>query len=364
MARLGFCSPETSTPVQNLRAFPLTTRALHRRVRVSAIRPHTSFTVFERYGRARARRLGLERFVWLPLAPEERYRLRRFGPIRVIPGRTPSLYFAMVRPIKSEMMTQTHPPASHGHRAEVLTPARTRAAGFEHRIQATRSSPPDDGVKTLPIPSVELSLKAKQSLFHEALPATRLFEVVSGALAISKLLSDGRHQLIEIVTPGWVCGFSSGGFYDASCEALVASRVRAFQRSDFDNAEHDLTRRRVFDQVERQVCALHGHALLLGRKSPKEALATVLLRLLPARGVPDCVGRAIPNDQVEILLPLSRKQISDYLGLSNETVSRTVTELANEGYVRRTRKGRDRLVISDVCKLCRLANGSCVRDNL
>jgi CRP/FNR family nitrogen fixation transcriptional regulator len=212
------------------------------------------------------------------------------------------------------------------------------------------------------IPSTTRSLKKGQCLFDEGQPGTRLFEVISGLLILSKLLPDGRYQLIEIASPSWVCGFSQDGSYDASCEALSPSTVLAYQKADFDQASLNADRKRLSGQIEKQMCALHDHTLSLGAKDAKERIATLLLRILPRRGVSHCDGPSKP-DSAEIELPLSRKQIGDYLGLTTETVSRSFTELEKERFIlRQTRRGAG-IIIQDICKLCRFAQIGCVSDN-
>jgi CRP/FNR family nitrogen fixation transcriptional regulator len=62
------------------------------------------------------------------------------------------------------------------------------------------------------------------------------------------------------------------------------------------------------------------HILLLGRKSAKERVITFLLNM----------DRQLAVDGV-LVLPMRRLDIADYLGLTLETVSRSLSELLDEG---------------------------------
>ena len=64
--------------------------------------------------------------------------------------------------------------------------------------------------------------------------------------------------------------------------------------------------------------------MVLGRKTAPERVVTVLLKLAERIGQRDSGGWRIE-------LPMSRSDLADYVGLTTETVSRTITRLRDEG---------------------------------
>ena len=68
---------------------------------------------------------------------------------------------------------------------------------------------------------------------------------------------------------------------------------------------------------------VENHMLLLGRKNSRERVAAFLLEMngrLTAAGV--------------MALPMNRRDIADYLGLTIETVSRALSEFQRKGYLK------------------------------
>ena len=99
--------------------------------------------------------------------------------------------------------------------------------------------------------------------------------------------------------------------------------------------------------------ALHSHAVLLGRKSATERVASFLMRFLPARGVVGCTGPGRPSADTElVVLKMTRQEIADILGLTIETVSRVLSDLKRRGVIAIERNDRIRLV--DVCRVCKM----------
>lgn len=188
------------------------------------------------------------------------------------------------------------------------------------------------------------------SILEEGDETSAVHEVLEGCVLLFKLLPDGRRQIIEILGVGDVFGLSPTGVADVGAEALTPARIAVHDKRRFE-ADPDL-RDRIFDRLRRQMCALHDHALLLGRKSAQERVATFIMRLVPDRGGRACIGPRGGCDSATVELAMTRQEIADYLGLTIETVSRAFSALKRSGVVAYDRQ--DSVTIPRVCTLCRL----------
>jgi CRP/FNR family transcriptional regulator len=188
-------------------------------------------------------------------------------------------------------------------------------------------------------------------VFLEGDRAETVFQVESGTVMLYMLLPDGRRQIVEILGPGDAFGFSSSTLHDTSAETLTATRCVAFERRAVERSPTLMTR--LSTRLHAQLCALHDHIMLLGRKSSMERIASFLIRCVPGRGGPACPGRpAGGQDRADIRLAMTRYAIADYLGLTIETVSRSFARLKRRGIVSINKI--DEISIHDVCELCRL----------
>ena len=147
--------------------------------------------------------------------------------------------------------------------------------------------------------------------------------MTEGALKLTKLLPDGRRQVLGFILPGDFVGISLGGDHAYGAEALQRTRMCRFSRGRFaDFAEaHPQLEREVYKLAAHELAAAQAQMLLLGRKSALERVASFLLDLEQRlRNAPGATA-----DQVD--LPMSRSEMADYLGLTKETVSRVFAEL-------------------------------------
>jgi CRP-like cAMP-binding protein len=220
------------------------------------------------------------------------------------------------------------------------------------RYQATKAALPDSTrMPADPGPAGrQIRFAARTHIFLEGDKADSIYELIEGTVMLYKLMLDGRRQIVEVLSPGDVFGFSPAAVHDCSAESLVAGCCIAFKRADLDHSPALL--HRLSARIQAQLCALHDQITLLGRKSAMERIATFLLRCVPGRGGYACLGPPKGDDRAKVHLGLTRQEIGDFLGLTIETVSRCLSKLKSRGAISIDRL--DEIVINDVCRMCRL----------
>ena len=171
--------------------------------------------------------------------------------------------------------------------------------------------------------SRRVRLKAKVTVFEEGARADAIWNIVSGTVLLSKLLQDGRRQVVGIAVPGDFLGLSLQATNGFTATALTPATLCRFDRARFINLlDHaPALMRRVFATCSHELRLAQEHMLLLGRRSAEEKVAAFLLSLR-ARWAP------LQGLSARVDLPMTRQDIGDYLGLTLETVSRTMTKLA------------------------------------
>jgi len=165
------------------------------------------------------------------------------------------------------------------------------------------------------------TFKAGAYLYFEGDPVERLYAVKSGVLRLTRLLLDGRRQVIAFGYPGDIVGFPSDGLHHTDCDVLVETRVVAYPRSVLENPKADpLLHQELLQAALREIAAMQDHFLMLGRKSAAERVASFL------HALSERVGEDFGPCR-RVSLPMSRVDIADFLGLTTETVSRSLTQM-------------------------------------
>lgn len=196
----------------------------------------------------------------------------------------------------------------------------------------------------------EANFVEREAICEEGARADQLFIIAEGAVMLSKLLPDGRRQIIELLGAGDVFGISNTALYDSTAESLTPVRAIAYERRLYDTSPELQTI--VSQRMTSQLCAMHDHAMLLGRKTAAERVASFLIGLVPGRGGHGCKGPNANDDSRHVTIPMTRQEIADYLGLTLETVSRAFSQLKKDGIVQAPR--HDEIIVTNVCRLCHL----------
>jgi CRP/FNR family nitrogen fixation transcriptional regulator len=195
-----------------------------------------------------------------------------------------------------------------------------------------------------------INVEPRHCIVNESDPARCSYFILHGSVMVAKMLPDGRRQILELLGPGDICGVTSTATHESTVETLTQCRIVAFDRRAMaQSTELQL----VFaERLKSQFCALHDHAMLLGRKGALERVCTFLMRLIPGRGGDGCSGPSASQsrDATHVSVALTRQEIADYLGLTLETVSRAFSQLKREGVVSYGRN--DDVTIRNICALC------------
>lgn len=169
---------------------------------------------------------------------------------------------------------------------------------------------------------VSIPFARNMEIYGENESADYLYKVVSGVVRTYKLLNDGRRQIGSFYLPGDIFGLEIGDEHTSSAEAVSVSKIQVIKRS----AVIALAGRD--KEVARQLWSLTATEL---RRAQDHIM--LLLKTAQERVVGFLLEMAERNLASEFDLPMSRQDIADYLGLTIETVSRTLTQLANSGAI-------------------------------
>ena len=188
-----------------------------------------------------------------------------------------------------------------------------------------------------------MSFARNAEIYGENEPAEYLYKLVSGSVRTSKILNDGRRQIGAFYLPGDTFGLEVGGEHALAAEAITDAKVIVVKQSAVEAlaARDSEVARQLRTMTGRELQRMQHHILLLIR-SAKERVAGFLLEM---------AARVKCNDEIE--LPMSRQDIADYLGLTIETVSRTLRILENSAAI--ALPNSRRVVLRNHRALCRLS---------
>src|ERR1700760_189976 len=191
----------------------------------------------------------------------------------------------------------------------------------------------------------EFKYRRGAEIFGETEPAEYVYQVIDGAVRSYKLLSDGRRQIGSFHLTGDIFGLENGGVHRFTAEAIIDTTVRLVKRVSLAVvAETDAAvARDLLNMTATNLQHAENHMLLLGRKTSLERVAAFLLEMdtrLTAAGV--------------MALPMCRRDIADYLGLTLETVSRALSVLHEKGILGFVGQTQRQIVLLDRPKLAEL----------
>lgn len=160
-------------------------------------------------------------------------------------------------------------------------------------------------------------------MIMEGDPAEHVFWISAGVVKVYRTLADGRCQITGFLFPGDFLGLASDDDYASGAVAVGTVTVSRFARKKVEQlvAASPVVAHLLLRRTCRELNAAQDQMLLLGRKTAGEKVASFLMQVLDR------------TDSDRIVLPMTRSDIADYLGLTIETVSRTLTHLREDDVI-------------------------------
>jgi CRP/FNR family transcriptional regulator, nitrogen fixation regulation protein len=204
------------------------------------------------------------------------------------------------------------------------TPSPINLASYRSQIMASQAHP----LRSLDSLAVLTTTHRGQEICGESRPAEHWHCIISGAARRCVLRVDGRRQIVGLLLPGDFFGFTAGDEYDYTVEAVVEGTVVAsYPRRRVEMlADSDPQIARELRQVTFEALArLQAQLLTVGRITAVEKVSSFILEM----------ARRLTHGRDEsVALPISRYDIADYLAVSVETVSRSLTDLKQRGVIK------------------------------
>ena len=171
---------------------------------------------------------------------------------------------------------------------------------------------------------VPRAVRHNAALYREGDASDCVYGVVSGAIRTSRLLRDGRRQIVEFYLPGDLIGLDWQSEHGFTAEAITDATVISYPRGQLEalSEQTPAVCNLLLRLLARSLFTTQEHLVMLGRQTARERIAWLLLSIMRRT-----------HSKCRVQLPMRRMDIADYLGLTIETVSRELSELKRRGYI-------------------------------
>ena len=169
---------------------------------------------------------------------------------------------------------------------------------------------------------------AGTELLADAAPITSYGNVLSGVVKLSKVLEDGRQQVVGLQFAPDLLGRLFASESRVTAEAASDVDLCMVPRSALEALlrENPALEHAIMLQTLRELDEARDWMVTLGRKTAAEKVASFLY-LIASHSDP------VRSEVTSFDLPLSRADIADFLGLTVETVSRQLSKLKADGVI-------------------------------
>jgi len=172
--------------------------------------------------------------------------------------------------------------------------------------------------------------------------------VVSGIATLTQTMEDGRRQMVGLLLPSDFVGRPGRETAAYDVTATTDLVMCCFRKKPFEDVMLTTPHvsQRLLEMTLDELDAAREWMLLLGRKTAREKIAS-LIAIIARRDV--SLKLRTGKGSVIVDLPLTREAMSEYLGLTLETVSRQISALRKDGVIEV--EGKRHIIIPDFDRL-------------
>jgi CRP-like cAMP-binding protein len=196
-----------------------------------------------------------------------------------------------------------------------------------------------------------MSVAANRDLILAGERHSEIYIVRDGWLLRSRLLHDGRRQIVDFVLPGDVVGLEACLFgkslYAVATITPVSLSVMPIDQVERESAHNPEFSKALLWSAVCRGAILGEHLVDAARRTAYERVGHLLLELFVR------LRRAGRSEGMSFDLPLTQRNIGDALGLTTVHVNRTLRALRQDGLI--SLVGR-RATILDLAALARLSD--------
>lgn len=199
----------------------------------------------------------------------------------------------------------------------------THCPGWSHSICNVID---ESDLPVLASESARMHVAGGRAFIEEGTPAHDFYVVIEGRVKLFNILPDGRRQVAGFADRGDFLGLVATEHYAFSAETLNDVILCRFSHSGIERLTQRFPQlqQRLRDEASRELSIMQRRLIVLGRKTARERLATFLVE----ESYPRCCTLQIEprceEKPVKLKILMSRTDIADYLGITIETVSRTL----------------------------------------
>lgn len=187
----------------------------------------------------------------------------------------------------------------------------------------------------------EKTFPPRHIIFWEDDPVENIYLIKRGNIKLYKTQSDGRSQILRIDGTGGILGFDSlfSPTYLATAETIVESVLCQVRADDFRTLieKEPEINLRLLKAVSKELEKNENLLFTLGTRTARERISYFLMNLYNSQC--DC-----EENPKKIHLLISRQEISEHLGMKQETVIRNLSKLKEEKVI--AIKGKEIIILN------------------